>query len=110
MTHEGIKRLLSQGEGWTIEFKKCVDALTSSVFETICSFSNRYGGHLMLGVDDSGKVLGMNRNAVPGIIKNFINMLNNPQKVSPSLYLSLEKASWNDTLWEEKNSNHERVV
>jgi ATP-dependent DNA helicase RecG len=91
MTPDELKKLLSQGEGWTIEFKKCVDALSSSVFETVCSFSNRYGGHLLLGVDDDGRVLGVNHNAAPGILKNFINMLNNPQKIAPSLYMNLEK-------------------
>jgi ATP-dependent DNA helicase RecG len=57
MTPERLKKLLSQGEGWDIEFKECVGALNNSVFETVCSFSNRYGGHLLLGVDDGGKLL-----------------------------------------------------
>jgi ATP-dependent DNA helicase RecG len=91
MTPERLKKLLSQGEGWDIEFKECADALSNSVFETVCSFSNRYGGHLLLGVNDDGKVSGVNRNAAKGIHNNFINLLNNPQKISPSLYLSLEE-------------------
>ncbi|MDR3281232.1 MAG: putative DNA binding domain-containing protein [Synergistaceae bacterium] len=91
MTPEGLKKLLSQGESWTVEFKECADTLSNGVFETVCSFSNRYGGHLLLGIDDSGNVLGVNRGAAQGIIRNFVNMLNNPQKISPSLYLSLEK-------------------
>jgi ATP-dependent DNA helicase RecG len=91
MTPEGLRKLLSQGEGWDMEFKECVDALSNSVFETVCSFSNRHGGHLLLGVDDDGRVLGVNRNAAKGIRDNFISLLNNPQKISPSLYLSLEE-------------------
>jgi ATP-dependent DNA helicase RecG len=91
MTPERLKKLLSQGEGWDIEFKECADALSNSVFETVCSFSNRYGGHLLLGVDDGGRLLGVNRNASKGICNNFINLLNNPQKISPSLFLRLEE-------------------
>ncbi|MDR1375995.1 MAG: putative DNA binding domain-containing protein [Synergistaceae bacterium] len=91
MTPERLKKLLSQGEGWDVEFKECADALSNSVFETVCSFSNRYGGHLLLGVDDGGGLLGVNRNAAKGICNNFINLLNNPQKISPSLFLRLEE-------------------
>jgi len=91
MTPEHIKQLLAEGEGLTIEYKKCVDGLNNSVWETVCSFSNRYGGHLILGAEDDGSVLGVNRNAAQSMRKNFVNMLNNPQKVSPSLFLNLEE-------------------
>jgi ATP-dependent DNA helicase RecG len=50
MTPEHIQKLLTAGEGLTVEFKKCVNELSKSVWETVCSFSNRYGGHLLLGV------------------------------------------------------------
>ncbi|MDR2074190.1 MAG: ATP-binding protein [Oscillospiraceae bacterium] len=50
-------------------------------------FSNRYGGHMFLGVDDNGNVLGVNPKAVKDMKKNFVNMLNNPQKISPTLFL-----------------------
>lgn len=91
MTLEHLRKLLSEGEGVTIEYKECIDALNNSVFETVCSFSNRFGGHMILGADDNGKVLGVNPKSVDGIKKNFINMLNNPQKISPTLMLHLEE-------------------
>ncbi|MDR2196934.1 MAG: putative DNA binding domain-containing protein [Coriobacteriales bacterium] len=69
MTPEHIKRLLAEGEGLTIEYKECVDGLNNSVWETVCSFSNRYGGHLILGVTDGGGVLGVNRTAAPSMRK-----------------------------------------
>ena len=89
--HKRLLKLLDEGEGLTVEFKKCVNELNNSVFETVCSFSNRYGGHLLLGVDNNGKVLGVNPAAVRDMKKNFINMLNNPQKISPPLLLELEE-------------------
>ncbi len=94
MTEEKIRELLDRGEDFTIEYKECTDALSHSVFETVSSFSNRYGGYLLLGVeevDHRGVVKGVNRNAAPSIKKNFINVLNNPEKISPSLYLTLEE-------------------
>ena len=42
MTIEKIEELLESGEGFTIEYKECVNGLNNSVFETVCSFSNRY--------------------------------------------------------------------
>jgi ATP-dependent DNA helicase RecG len=98
MTYEQISKLLSEGEGLTIEFKECVNELNNSVWETVCSFSNRYGGHLLLGVRDDGEVVGVNPKAAPQMKKNFANMLNNPQKTAPSLFLSLEEAVYGGKL------------
>jgi ATP-dependent DNA helicase RecG len=94
MTSEQIKKLLAAGEGLTVEFKECVNELNNTVFETVCSFSNRYGGHLLLGVRDDGEVIGVNPKAIQAMKKNFANMLNNPQKTSPSLFLSLDEAEY----------------
>ena len=91
MTKDRIMQLLTEGEGFTVEYKKCNDKISTTVYETICAFSNRYGGHLVLGVDDEGKVLGVNRAAAKGLRKDFVNTLNNPQKMSPLMYLSLEE-------------------
>lgn len=42
MTKEMIPDLISQGEGVTIEFKECKNEVTSEVYPTVCSFSNRF--------------------------------------------------------------------
>ncbi|MCL1790224.1 MAG: putative DNA binding domain-containing protein [Peptococcaceae bacterium] len=91
MTSDYIRKLLIEGESLTIEFKECVNNLNSSVWETVCAFSNRYGGHLVLGVSDNGTLIGVNPNAALQMKKNFASMLNNPQKISPSLFLGLEE-------------------
>ena len=83
MTIEKLEELLQDGEGFTIEYKECVNALNDSVFETVCSFSNRYGGYILLGVreiDNKGVVIGVNPKCINDMKKNFVNMLNNPQK------------------------------
>jgi ATP-dependent DNA helicase RecG len=91
MTDDHIRKLLREGEGLTVEFKECVNGLSNNVWETVCSFSNRYGGHILLGVEDDGTVIGVNPNAVPGMKKNFVNTLNNPQKVAPPMFLNLDE-------------------
>lgn len=91
MTKEMILDLISQGEGITIEFKECRNEVAAEVYPTVCSFSNRFGGHIFMGVSDSGEIIGVNPNCVKDMRKNFSNMLNNPQKISPTLYLSAEE-------------------
>ena len=94
LTTEKLKQLLECGENFTVEYKTCRNELSNSVFETVCSFSNRYGGFILLGVDDNGKVAGVEKNAITKIKKDFINTLNNPNKIRPSLFLSLEEAEY----------------
>ena len=47
-----IHSLISQGEGLEVEFKESYASLSRSVFDTICAFMNRNGGHILLGVDN----------------------------------------------------------
>lgn len=60
MTKEELKKIISQGEGSTVEFKSSQEGLARSVYETICAFLNRRGGHFILGVSDEGKIIGIN--------------------------------------------------
>ena len=92
MTNEHLEKLLRDGEGIAVEFKKNTVELGNTVFETVSSFSNRYGGYLLLGVNDDGAVLGVNRSSADSIKRNFINTLNNPERMTPTMYLSLEEA------------------
>lgn len=104
MTREKLDEMLQGGEGFTVEYKECVNGLNNSVFETVCSFSNRYGGYILLGVQEvehKGVVIGVNPKCVTDMRKNFVNMLNNPQKIHPSLYLNLEAMDYDGktVLW-----------
>ena len=56
-----FEELIAQGEGISVEFKECKDSLTKSIFETICSFLNRFGGDIFLGVADDGTILGIDK-------------------------------------------------
>jgi ATP-dependent DNA helicase RecG len=85
-------QMLRDGEGLTVEFKRCSGKLPKSVCETVCSFSNRYGGYILLGVEDDGTVSGVAQEAAAQIKKDFANSLNNPQRFSPTLFVELEEA------------------
>lgn len=98
MTLEKMSELLSKDEKITIEYKECVNQIHDSVYETVSAFSNRYGGHIIMGVKDDGTPIGVNRNVAKDMKKNFVNQLNNPNKMSPTLYLSIEEFEYDGKL------------
>ncbi|GHT19935.1 ATP-dependent DNA helicase RecG [Bacteroidia bacterium] len=87
---EKIKSLIAQGEGLNIEFKTSRSTLSRSVFETICAFLNRKGGHILLGVKDNGYVEGIQEDSLPAQLKTLADDMNNPQIISPTVYLTSE--------------------
>jgi len=92
MMLDKLEQIIRDGEGLAVEFKRCENELAGSVYETISAFSNRYGGHILLGVEDNGDVTGVNSRVVAKIKRDFVNSLNNPQRFSPTLFLALEEA------------------
>ena len=60
--HENqLKAMISQGEGMNIEFKAGRKQLPGTVYDTVCAFLNRYGGTVLLGVENNGSVSGIDR-------------------------------------------------
>lgn len=96
MDNSLIKKYLNKGEGVNVEFKECNKALNQSVFDTVCSFSNRLGGYIFLGVKDSGEVIGVELASIQKIKREFANNLNNPQKINPPLYVQLKEFGYDD--------------
>lgn len=86
-----IKDLLSHGENKRVEFKKCTDKVSASVYETVCSFLNAEGGYIFLGVDDDGTILGINPKCVTDMTKSIINTLNNPEQFLPPMPITPER-------------------
>lgn len=91
MIKEKLEELLANHEKVTVEYKESRTTIQSNIYETVSSFSNRYGGYIIPGVDDNGTPVGINTNYLHDMKKNFVNQLNNPDKMSPTLYLSLEE-------------------
>ena len=87
ITIDEIRELIKIGEKIDVEFKESKTALTKDVFDTVCSFSNRTGGHILLGINDQKEIVGVNEDKIDKIIKDFTNCINSPQKIYPPLYL-----------------------
>ena len=98
MTVKEIEKLIKDGEKINIEFKESKSALTRDIFDTVCAFNNRNGGHILLGVKDNKEIIGVEVNKVNEIIKNFITSINNPQKIYPPLYLIPEPIEINNKI------------
>ena len=53
-----IQNLIKQPESKTLEFKRDLSSLRP-IIKTIIAFANTAGGTLVIGVEDSGKVIGV---------------------------------------------------
>lgn len=82
---EKLINAIKTGESVNIEFKSCTNKISSSVYDTICSFSNRSGGLIILGVDDDMNLVGINRNQILDLKKNIINSLCNFEQYNLNL-------------------------
>ncbi|RKX19730.1 MAG: AAA family ATPase [Candidatus Zixiibacteriota bacterium] len=95
-TVDSIRRLLGSGESISVEFKESSIAIPQNTYETVCSFLNRHGGKILLGIDDSGTVLGIEPELIPQLKQNFVNTINNPDLLTPTYYLSIETIEIDD--------------
>lgn len=91
MIKEHILELIGSGENLNIEFKESRSRLNKDVFDSVCAFLNRNGGHLLLGVKDDGTIVGVDKESVDRIKRDFITSINNPLKISPTFYLTIDQ-------------------
>lgn len=88
MTIEELKKIIDTGEKIDIEFKKSQDKLNKDLYESVCSFNNRDGGHIFLGIVDKTKeICGVNPDKIDKMKKNFTTAINNSNKINPPMYL-----------------------
>ncbi|GHS86824.1 hypothetical protein FACS1894201_07870 [Bacteroidia bacterium] len=88
MTQSDIEKIIAQGEGVSIEFKKAKEKVPASLYETVVSFANTNGGVVLLGVDDDGEVLGIAPEYKPQFLKNIATALNSIDNINPVMYLN----------------------
>ena len=88
MDSKEIKQLIQNGEKIDVEFKESNNTLPKDIYDSVCSFNNRNGGHILLGVSDEKQIIGVNEDKIDKIIKEFITSVNNSQKIYPPLYLT----------------------
>ena len=85
---EELQKLIDGGESITVEFKESHTDITKDVYDTVCSFSNRDGGHIFLGVRNNGEIIGIQEDKIEKLKKQFVTTINNDSKVYPPLYLT----------------------
>jgi len=88
MTTSDIEKIIAQGEGISIEFKEAKEKVPASFYETVVSFANTNGGVVLLGVDDDGKVMGIQPENKAMFLKNITTALNSIDNINPVLYLN----------------------
>ena len=86
-----LLEIIRNGENYTVEFKTAEKSLPKELFETICAFLNRNGGHIFLGVRDNGDIVGVDKDSIKNMKKDFANLCNNTDKIKPTIYLILEE-------------------
>lgn len=79
MNAEELRGHLSAGEGLMVEFKRCGSGPQNDLYETVCSFANRQGGNIFMGVDDDGAVVGIPSGAVRNMQRMVVNAVSNPK-------------------------------
>ena len=93
---ENLLNILKNGEKIDVELKTSKNKLPSTLFETVCAFLNRNGGHIFLGVDDSKKIVGINPEKINDLKKDFTNLCNNSQKIFPTVQLFIKEYNYED--------------
>ena len=91
-----LLKFISAGESTTVEFKEAKKNLPNNLFETICSMLNRNGGHIFLGINDSGEIIGVYKDYIKEIKKDFVNLCNNPEKLFPTVHLEIKEYIYNN--------------
>ena len=85
-----VKEILAKGEGIDIEFKESRSQLARKVYESICAFLNRKGGHIVLGANDDGVITGIDDDSLQTQLDTLAKDMNNPQLFRPTYYLDFE--------------------
>ena len=83
-------KLSKEGENSQIEYKTCYDQISYSLYESVCSFLNHNGGFILIGVNDKGKIIGVNPDKIQDLKNNIISTVKNKDLFLPTLYLTPE--------------------
>jgi len=87
MEKEQLLNIINKGEGLNTEFKLAAHAVPNDMYETVVSFSNTDGGIILLGVDDDGKITGIDESQKNKMLKDLVSALNSVDNINPPLFL-----------------------
>lgn len=88
---EHLLNIIKKGESITVEFKKAKKILPFNLFESVCAMLNRNGGHIFLGIDDNATIIGVYKDYIKQMKKDFVNQCNNPEKLFPTAHLDIKE-------------------
>jgi ATP-dependent DNA helicase RecG len=84
LTIDDIKLIVASGEGYNAEFKVSVPSKVRDLSEEVCAFANAAGGVVLIGVDDTNRIVGTSiDNAKRSAIQQSIG------DISPALHCTL---------------------
>lgn len=86
-----LKNIIENGECLTTEFKEAKKKLPENLFESVCAMLNRNGGHIFLGVKNDGHVIGVYKEYIKEMRKDFASLCNNPEKLFPTAHLEIKE-------------------
>jgi predicted HTH transcriptional regulator len=58
MDYKDVTRIIEEGEGFEVEFKRKVTT-PEKIARALIAFANTKGGHILFGVDDDGSIVGV---------------------------------------------------
>ena len=76
-----LTKMIQIGEGYTMEFKTSI----SHIAKEICAFANAAGGRILIGVDDTGKKVGLK-----GLNRKMSEVQTIAHHIDPPLILDIE--------------------
>lgn len=97
MTEAEIIELVRGGEGINVEFKRSATAITKDVYDTVCAFSNRDGGVILLGVSDDGTITGVAPEAIDHMKADFVTAINNAENFIRRFICNHRHLRWRGT-------------
>lgn len=83
-----LKQRIAEGEGVQIDFKFRIDD-QKKIARTLVAFANSYGGSLLIGVKDNGKIAGVNPEEEFHMIEGAASMYTKPE-------VKFESLTWQD--------------
>jgi ATP-dependent DNA helicase RecG len=89
-----LKQLINKGENSFVEFSRCTTELTDSVFQSICSYLNKDGGIILVGVHDFGRIVGVAEIFIENMLKKFVYSMEH--EFSPAVSLEPEVIAVNE--------------
>lgn len=93
-----LREIISLGENVNTELKEAQKGLPKNLFETVCSFLNTTGGYIILGVNDKKDIVGVDKEYVDVIKKDYTTMCNNKNIIEPTIISSLSEIRIDDKI------------